>query len=312
MIALSAIAVLASASFGIETASEIIETWYGNAGQYKVNTGFGDNSDTDQSGYWYDYADDADGGASKVTWPTAKGNGYSDDALDNIIDMCGGVCGTFTLSKGTLTYKPFVGIGFNLVDGNQTPGDASSWGGICMTYTVDAAATVELGLGNDGDMAIGYDNPFVSMPKASTATTVNKAWSDFKQAGWGSGKISGTEAAAKLAAIKFKIQAADGTTGNFNIMSVGAYNGGCSGSSSAIAPVAAVSSVKATLSGRTLALSGIKSAASVEVMNLQGQIVKKAVVNGAASMDLSKLNSGVYMVRIAGKTVNMNQKIILK
>lgn len=305
MIALSAIAVLASASFGIET-------WYGNAGEYKVTTGFGDGGESDESGYWYDYADDADGGASKVTWPTAKGNEYSDDALDPIIDMCGGVCGTFTLSKGTLTYKPFVGIGFNLVDGNQTPADASSWGGICMTYTVDAAATVEMGLGDSGDQAIGYDNPFVSMPKASTATTVNKAWSDFKQAGWGSGKVSGAEAAAKLAAIKFKIQAADGTTGNFNIMSFGAYNGGCSGSSSAIAPAAAVSSVKATLSGRTLALSGIKSAASVEVMNLQGQIVKKAVVNGAASMDLSKLNSGVYMVRIAGKTVNMNQKIILK
>jgi hypothetical protein len=305
MIALSAIAVLASASFGIET-------WYGNAGEYKVTTGFGDGGESDESGYWYDYSDDADGGASKITWPTDKGNDYSDDALDPIIDMCQGVCGTFTLSKGILTYKPFVGIGFNLVDGNQTQADASSWGGICMTYTVDAAATVEMGLGNDGDQAIGYDNPFVSMPKASTATTVNKAWSDFKQAGWGTGKISGTEAAAKLAAIKFKIQAADGTTGNFNIMSVGAYNGGCSGSSSAIAPVAAVSSVKATLSGRTLALSGIKSAASVEVMNLQGQIVKKAVVNGAASMDLSKLNSGVYMVRIAGKTVNMNQKIILK
>lgn len=306
MIALSAIAVLASASFGIET-------WYGDAGEYKVTTGFGDGSESDESGYWYNYADDADGGASKVTWPVAIGNDYSDDALDPVIDHCKGVCGTFTLSKGTLTYKPFVGIGFNLVDGSQSPADASAWGGVCITYTVDAQATLEMGLGDAGDAEIGFDNPFVTLPKSSTASTLNKAWSDFKQVGWGTGKITGSEAAAKLAAIKFKIQAADGTTGNFNIMSIGAYNGGCKASDgSAIAPAAAISSVKATLSGRTLALSGIKSAASVEVMNLQGQVVKKAVVNGAASMDLSKLNNGVYMVRIAGKTVNMNQKIILK
>lgn len=305
MIALSAVAVLASASFGIET-------WMGNSSTYKIDTGFGDGSESDQSGYWYNYADDADGGLSKVTWPVQPGNDYSDDALDPIIEECQGVCGTFTLSKGTLTYNPFVGIGFNLVDGTQTPTDASSWGGVCIAYSSDAAATLEMGLGNAGDASIGFDNPFVSLPKSPTGSVVNKSWADFNQTGWGSGKITGTEAATKLAAIKFKIQGKDGTTGSFNIMSVGAYNGGCQTTTTGIAPASAVSSVKATLSGRTLALSGIKSAASVEVMNLQGQIVMKSAINGAASMDLSKLNNGVYMVRVAGKTFNMNQKIILK
>lgn len=309
MIALSAVAVLASASFGIET-------WMGDASVYKIDTGFGDGSESDQSGYWYDYADDADGGMSKITWPVAIGNEYEggEKALDPVIEHCKGVCGTFTLSKGTLTYNPFVGIGFNLVDGAQTPTDASSWGGVCIAYSSDANATLEMGLGDAGDAAIGFDNPFVSLPKSATGSVVNKSWEDFKQAGWGKGKITGAEAATKLAAIKFKIQGKDGTTGSFNIMSVGAYNGGCqtTNGGSAIAPASAVSSVKATLSGRTLALSGIKSAASVEVMNLQGQIVMKSVINGAASMDLSKLNNGVYMVRVAGKTFNMNQKIILK
>ena len=303
---LATVAVAASASFGITT-------WYGNESVYKVDTGFGDGSESDESGYWYSYADDADGGKSAITWPVATGNEYAPDALDPIIEHCGGVCGTFSLSKGTLTYKPFVGIGFNLVDGNQTPADASAWGGVCITYTVDAGATLEMGLGDAGDAAIGYDNPFVTLPKATTATTVEKTWADFKQAGWGSGKITGSEAAANLAAIKFKIQAADGTTGNFNIMSVGANGGGCKASAgAAIASVSAASSVKATLVNRSLSLSGIKSTASVEVMNLQGQMMLKTVVNGAASLDLSKLNSGVYMVRVAGKAFNMNQKIILK
>lgn len=310
IIALSAVAVLASASFGIET-------WKGDESVYKVTTGFGSGDQDDESGYWYNYADDADGGQSSITWPAPLGNVGTDysngKALDQVIEKCKGVCGTFKLSAGSLTYKPFVGIGFNLVDGAQTPADASTWGGVCIAYSSDAAATLELGLGDVGDGAIGYDNPLVSLPKSAGGVVVNKAWSDFKQVGWGSGKITGPEAAAKLAAVKFKIQAADGTTGSFNIMSVGAYNGGCEVTTgAAIAPAAAISTVKATLSNRTLAISGIKSAASVEVMNLQGQIVMKTAINGAASMDLSKLNNGVYMVRVAGKTFSMNQKIILK
>ena len=67
--------------------------------------------------------------------------------------------------------------------------------------------------------------------------------------------------------------------------------------------------MKATLSGRTVSFQGISSA-KAEVINLQGQVVKSATVS--ATMDLSSLDAGVYMLRVAGKSVKLTQKIVLE
>ena len=298
---LTATAALAAASaFGFVT-------WNGSEGVYKIDTEL--DSANGNGGYWFTYGDDADGGASKVEWPVEPGNEYSTDALDPIIDYCGGVCGTFSLNKGTLTYEPFVGVGFNLAgvpEGSTAAdqADASAMGGVCITYTVDVAASFEMGLGDAGDAEIGYDNPAASLAKASSAKTVDLEWSKFKQAGWGSGKITGPEAAKKLAALKFKIQAKDGTTGGFNIISVGAYQGGCGGDTPGFANAKAQASLKAQLSGRTLSFG--KSVAKAEIVNLQGQVVMAA--SSVKTMDLSKLQAGVYMVRAMG----LSQQIMLK
>ena len=294
----SAFLAAASMSFGFVT-------WNGAEGIYKIDTEL--DAANENGGYWFTYGDDSDGGLSKVEWPVAPGNEYSDDALDPIIDHCGGVCGTFTLSKGTLTYDPFVGIGFNLAgvpEGSTAAdqADASAMGGVCITYTVDVSASLEMGLGDTDDAALGYDNPAASLPKAATATTKDFTWANFKQAGWGKGKITGDEAAAKLAALKFKIQAKDGTTGQFNVMTIGA-SGGC-GVCCGVGAKAIAGSLKAQLSGRTLSFG--KSVAKAEIVNLQGQVVMAA--SSVKTMDLSKLQAGVYMVRAMG----LSQQIMLK
>jgi hypothetical protein len=217
-----------------------------------------------------------------------------------------------------LTYNPFVGIGFNVVgegaSGDPVPGDASAWGGLCITYTSAAAPTLELGLG-DVDATIGYANPAASLAKAaSAAATKSIPWSGFAQPSWykGATKMSGTDAAAQLVAVKFKIQAAAGNY-DFNICAIGPYAGGtCPATcpTGAIHSVRAASSAKATLSGRTLSFSGVKSNATAEVMNLQGQVVAKG--DASSSMNLAALDAGVYMVRVAGKSVNFSNKIVLK
>lgn len=281
-------------------------TWYGSEGVYKIETEL--DAGTETSGYWFNYGDDADGGASTVTWPVPKGNEYSDDALDPIIDYCGGVCGAFSLNKGTLDYNPFVGIGFNIAgedeSGTPAPANATAMGGVCIGYSVDAAASLEMGLGDAEDAAIGYDNPFVSLPKSTSGAVKEFTWSQFKQAGWGTGKITGDAAAAKLVALKFKIQAASGTSGNFNIMSFGANGGNCSVGAAAISAKAAQVSLKAQLSGRTLSFG--KTVAKAEIINLQGQVVMAA--SSVKSMDLSKVQAGVYMVRAEG----LSQQIMVK
>jgi len=336
-------AALAAAAFGFET-------WVGGvAGSYQVNTGFGDaDPELNKAGYWFDYADDADGGKSGVTWPTGKGNEYSTDALDPIIDLCQGVCGTITLNKGTLSYDPFVGIGFNVAGENGETADVTSWGGICIAYDftgTGAKATLELGLGDAGDAAIGSANPAATL-KVGTGNNDTFTWDDFKQPGWEKAdqKIATSEAIAKLVAVKFKVQGKDGSY-QFNIMSIGPATGGAckvtggsgttpsgngggttpsgdnggsttpSGDNGGTTPAPAaigdfsVSTAKAILSGRTLSFSGISSA-KVEILNLQGQIVMKG--SAASSMNLMGLDAGVYMVRIAGKAVNMSQKILVK
>lgn len=294
----SAFLAAASMSFGFET-------WLGDQGVYQINTEL--DAGTETAGYWFNYADDADGGASKVEWPVPIGNDYSETALDPVIDHCGGVCGTFSLDKGTLDYDPFVGIGFNIAgedeSGTVVTADASAMGGVCIAYSVDAAASLEMGLGDAKDAELGYDNPFAALPKAATGVVKDIEWSGFKQAGWGTGKITGPEAAATLAALKFKIQAKSGTSGSFNIMSVGAAGGGCK-VTSAIGAKALKSSLKAQLSGRTLSFG--KTLAKAEIVNLQGQVVKAA--SSVNSMDLSGLQAGVYMVRAAG----LSQQIMLK
>ena len=298
------------------------ETWYGGY-SYQVETGLGTDNNT--YGYWYSYNDNDDGGESKVVWPVDLGTEYSETAMDPVIDHCGGICGTVSLSKGSLTYNPFAGIGFNVVgedaSGNPEPGDASAWGGLCITYNSDAAPTLELGLG-DFDSKIGYANPAVSLAKAANAPA-NKVipWSSFSQPSWykGTTKITGEEAAKQLVSVKFKIQNTPGDYA-FNVCAIGPSDGLCPTSCDCCwvspgiknKPIRGASNAKATLLGRNLGISGINSAATVEIKNIQGKVVAKGSIDNGSLLDLSSLDAGVYMVHVVGTSVNFVDKIVLK
>ena len=297
----------------------VFDLWKGSDGLPQVLTGIGNESET--AGYWFSYDDSGDKGGSKVIWADGTvelGNGDSPDALDNVILWCNGVCGTAVLDKGKLSYNPFVGIGFNVVgeiakgEGNPQPGDASAWGGVCITYKSGAAPALELGLGDEVDASIEYANPAAQLPKSTDGTMKQLVWTDFKQPTWykGTTKMSGPDASKQLVALKFKIQAQSGEY-PFNICAIGPNGAACPETCEPIDAIKAVrgaSAAKAILSGRTLSFSGVKAGA-VEVLNLQGQVVAKGEVSSALS--LANLDAGVYMVRVAGK-VNFTNKIVLK
>ena len=308
----------------------VFELWLGSEGAFQVLTGIGNDSET--AGYWFSYDDSGDQGGSKVVWADGTvelGNGDSPDALDNVILWCNGVCGKAVLDKGKLSYNPFVGIGFNVVgeiakgEGNPQPGDASAWGGVCITYESDVAPALELGLGDEVDASIEYANPAASLPKASAGTMKQLAWTDFKQPSWykGTTKIAGEAASKQLVALKFKIQAQSGEYG-FDICAIGPNGAACPdtcmskggvvpppGDSTAIKSIRGASVAKAILSGRTLFFSGV-NAGTAEVLNLQGQVVARGDVSSV--LDLEKLDAGIYMVRIVGRHVNYTDKIVLK
>ena len=70
-----------------------------------------------------------------------------------------------------------------------------------------------------------------------------------------------------------------------------------------------VADAKVILSGRTLSFEGV-TAGKAQVVNLRGQVVKSFDIG--ASADLSNLDAGAYMVRIAGRGVSLTKKIVLK
>lgn len=207
-------------------------SWMGVEGAPFIETGLDNGSEA--AGYWFVFGDSIDGGLSYIEWPVPLGNEYDAKAMEPVIEVCSGVCGTAHLNAGTLEYKPFVGVAFNIAGmvgaykednlDDADLADASAWGGICIVYSSDLPATLELGFGAYKDKAITYDYPFVTLPKSVIPSERCFEWSAFKQAGWGKGdKITGEEAGAELASIKFKIQAQDGSSGNFNISAIGSY-----------------------------------------------------------------------------------------
>ena len=332
LVALCATSVICAGSFETWDAAKIFEEFLPN---FQIHTGLGNGLETE--GYWYSYKDNNISGSSVIVWPVSTDLFYSNESLDPVIMECKGLAGTAILSKGSYEYDPYVAVGFNVVgetsDTNPAPdiGDASAWGGLCVTYMSDTDIALELGLGETVDSTINYANPAITLPAAKATDYFspngkdgNKVvvnWSDFKQPSWydGAVKIDGETAAKQLAAIHFKIQAEPGEY-QFNICAIGPKDGTCPEkcgmSSTRIQIARGTSAVKAILNGRTLGFTGIKASATVEVMNSLGQVVMKGVINNAMNnaktLDLAPLKAGTYMVRVSGKNVNFAKKIVLR
>ena len=198
--------------------------WYGSDGKAKVETGLGTGNGTE--GLWYVNSDDSDGGESEVVWDVQTPDGKPDD---NLVRRCGGISGTAVLSRGTLTYNPFVDICFDVAGdkfGEPMAADASEWGGIAIAYQSDVAPVIELGLGELVDMAIGYARPRYTLPESTDGINfVRIPWSSFKQPASYTEptKINGLEAAKQLVTIRFKVQAPMNSY-HFKIIAIGSYN----------------------------------------------------------------------------------------
>ena len=176
-----------------------ISIWDGSAGEYKVNT------DSEDAGYWYTWADDYDGGTSTIVLPVEKGNEYSGDVYEPVIDHCGGFCGTVVF--GTSIPEPVAGVGFNVATEGETA-DISAWGGLCVTYSSELAFDVVLA---------SETSPRVEMPiSADTTRCVN--WRDFVAE-----NSTAEDAAKKALAIRFVFKGGAGESGDFNIKAISTY-----------------------------------------------------------------------------------------
>ena len=172
--------------------------------------------------------------ASVVTYPYGQGAGITEgfyideNDYSPLIDYCGGICGTYTLglNEGDLGGRgsPFVGVGFSITGvvgfdiTGKSSADVSDWGGICITYVSDIDLSIQ-------EQYEDYSCLEVILPKASIPTTKKILWNSFKPTLYArNSTLTGEEAAKQLRGIMIEIRGNAGSSGNFNIISIGSYN----------------------------------------------------------------------------------------
>ena len=213
-----------SAGAALSHASEgVLFSWVGADDGSRAITGLDNGTET--SGYWYWYNDKADGGNSRIEWPIEVE--YEGDMLKPVIEACQGICGKFTLDQGNSDEEPFVVLGFDLAGtetlygGSATTVDITAWGGLCVAYSSTTDIELYLSYGDNIDAAMGYDFPYVTLPSSIEKNVKCARWQQFSR-GWGMDPHM-EELVKKAASVQFRIQGKSGTTGEFNIMSVGSY-----------------------------------------------------------------------------------------
>ena len=180
------------------------------------------------AGKWFWEADSADGGKSTIEWLEGFQAEPYEVPADSLLLYYGGIGGLAHLDKGSLTYYPFVSVGFNVAgfdsNGVALSADISNWNGICIVYTSNVAPVLSLDLGDSLNQELGMALPSVGLAKATVGTTKCFEWSDFEMPSWSKNfkyKISGEEAAKRVVRIVFRMQGQTDKTYNFNIMAVG-------------------------------------------------------------------------------------------
>ena len=200
--------------------NSVNDLWYGVDRYPVVSTELANETET--AGYWYNFGYMSDDGmGAQFTWPTVLGNGYDEMALDSVIDFCAGICAEMYYKKDTIA-----GVAFNIVgeisitDNSLMAGDASSWGGLCVTYAADADMDVVM-IGPEKNESTGQIQlqPKVTLPKSIDVTTKCVEWDDFVSS---DGKTSGN--ASSLMSLMFGFYGVGGQYIRFNIMGLGRYH----------------------------------------------------------------------------------------
>jgi hypothetical protein len=167
------------------------------------------------AGYFFIETDSIEGGKSTSVWNDGRmisefGNGWLGADL--------------YLDKGSLTYDPYVNIGFYVAgfdsNGVALSADISNWNGICVLYGGDTSPnfTLQLDLGDSINKKLGYTLPSVALKRQNHCYE----WKDFKQVVTNKEQdvITGEDAAKHVVRVVFHFQASPGEY-YFEILAIG-------------------------------------------------------------------------------------------
>ena len=273
------------------------DLWCGPKHEYSVRTGFG-SDDNKPVGAWYHYIDDDNGGNSHLDFPGFEGN-YSVN-FDNVIDKCGGICGSAYLGEDY--ENRYVGFGFFTLNSWTKTADITSWNGICVSYVSDNKISLTVLPTEKVEAAMKWDHFVLKLPASKTGSVVDIPWSKFAQSGWGV-KYDREEILKQVTRIAFEIKdIAAGTTVNFNIVSIGRLGsctdgsgGSSAGASSSSAVTSSSSSAKETSSSTvaTSSSSSVTSQSSSSSAKSSSSTVSSSSQGNSSSSNTSQSSSSV-------------------
>jgi hypothetical protein len=283
----------------------------------------GETNQYDCAGWWYGYA--ATGGNWSTSNPggsytptNADGTLITTDPADGTVIPNGNLTATgikiILTAKAQLdTENPGVaGLGFDYKN-PKGPENITATGGYCLSYTL-AGSPIQVELGWN-EATYNYDTWFYEISAGTQEVAL--PWTAFGKDGWGKNDYAQpiTVATNEAEALKFKLKnpgAAD-ITATLEVLGLGIL-ADCGGGIGAVQSSVAKAALSAKLSGRTLAIANLgKKSVQVEVLSLQGKVVASQAVNASTPrLNLSKVSSGVYVVKMMGKDVNASQMITLK
>jgi len=283
-------------------------------------------------GYIYGIDDSENGGNSTFIWP----NGVDEYEVP-YLGFDGALPIVFEENRGLDDL--YAGLGVDMRSENDSALDLSNKQGFCLSYASESPMELQIRSLAYGDS--NYDYYTMSIPNTNGIyTTLEFPFTFFKQLGWYS-VTSITEVKSSVTALVFlKLNQ---SYNQFTLKQLG-YMGECDDfcgwapqyrtgpppSSqitcicgtvlvdgkcvSAIQSISLSSSIKAQLSGKVLAFTGLgKETWSVQVVNLQGQVYQSAIVTSAKSnLNLSLLPAGVYMIRATGANSQISQRIVIE
>ena len=167
---------------------------------------FFDEESGDESGWWFKYTDDIDGGYSIASAT------FTDTYLN--LDITLKYSNWYLETSGGDYYYapdpyPYVGFGFSFSPGGEDATvDISGWEGICVTY--ESTGKFEIAVKSPYDDGLSW---YKLASKATTATTLNVAFSSLTRSKYAEYPLSRAEALKEASGIHFKYTNDESGTG---------------------------------------------------------------------------------------------------
>lgn len=255
-------------------AYEVKEPFLWNASMDSVGhvvTGSADES----SGYWYAFGD----GNSSWEWPSDIKENELGDFFGQMVKAYQSIQGKMILGEPApdgemISGKPYVGIGFNIWNSEQSGVDISSWEGFCLEY--QASMNFLLRLKSESDNSSYEDNLEAEISRSDSMVVVDIPWSEFQFESWGPGATK-EEILAKTAAVYLLFSGNSGETGKFKLVKFGSL-GACNGTVS-LPNVTAPSRLKVRqIASHQFTVEGLERPTVYRLFDINGVFLRQGIL----------------------------------